>query len=309
MFAPVISQRTSTWPFTPLRGLALHGGVRLDGLAYETEDRGGDASGEARSAQGAHLGKKLSATYGVTTGLQMLASYGEGFRSPQARSLAEGQTTPFAEVQSYEVGARYQWGAINASLAGFRTELSEDLVFQQATARNEVTPGTQRTGFSVDFAAAPTAWLLSSTSLTYTRAEFATTGHGFIAGDLLPYAPQAVARTDLSVTPVLGKVFEREVRSRLGFASTFLGGRPLPYGEFAHNVFLVDARAAVRVREVELGLDVFNLLDANWYDGEFVYASNFTPGAIASLVPRAPRDGRSAAHRVVYLIAVLVSCS
>ncbi len=42
VFAPVISQRTSTWPFTSLRGLAWHGGVRWIGLANETEDRGGD---------------------------------------------------------------------------------------------------------------------------------------------------------------------------------------------------------------------------------------------------------------------------
>jgi hypothetical protein len=84
---------------------------------------------------------------------------------------------------------------------------------------------------------------------------------------------------------VLGSILGREVRGRLGFASTFLAGRPLPYAEFGHDVFLVDARAALRVGEVELNIDAFNLLNADWYDGEFVYASNFTPGSAASLVP------------------------
>jgi iron complex outermembrane recepter protein len=270
----------------PLHGLALHGGLRLDGLAYAIEDRGGIAGGEARSTQGAHLGKKLSASYGVTRGVQLHLSYGEGFRSPQARSLAEGQTTPFATVQSYEAGVRYQNGRLTASLAGFRSALSEDLVFQQATARNEITPGTLRQGFSADLTATPTAWLMSSSNFTFTRAEFTASDHGFVAGALLPYSPQAVLRTDLSVTPVLGQVLQREVTSRLGLATTFLGGRPLPFGEFAHNVFLVDARAAVRVRELELGIDVFNLFNADWYDGEFVYASNFTPGDTVSLVPQ-----------------------
>jgi iron complex outermembrane receptor protein len=36
---------------------------------------------------------------------------------------------------------------------------------------------------------------------------------------------------------------------------------------------------------VELSLEAFNLFDAEWNDGEFVYASNFERGAAASLVP------------------------
>jgi outer membrane receptor protein involved in Fe transport len=50
------------------------------------------------------------------------------------------------------------------------------------------------------------------------------------------------------------------------------------------DVLLVGARAALRLREVELSLDVENLLDARWFDGEFVYASRFSSGA-AELVP------------------------
>jgi iron complex outermembrane recepter protein len=269
----------------PLPRLAVRGGLRLDGLAYATEDRGGMAAGEVRSSQGAHLGKKLSIGYGLTTSLQALASYGEGFRSPQARSLAEAQSTPFTEVQSYEVGFRYVDTVVNASLAGFRTQLSEDLAFQQATARNEVTPGTRRTGFSADFVAMPAPWFVSSVSFTYSRAEFTRSGHGFAAGDLLPYASQAVLRSDLSWIPVLGTLGQYPVTARLGLATTVLAGRPLPYAEFGHDVFLVDARAALRWGALELSLDAFNLLNAEWYDGEFVYASNFTPGRAASLVP------------------------
>jgi len=85
--------------------------------------------------------------------------------------------------------------------------------------------------------------------------------------------------------PRLGHFFNRTLQGRFGAATTFLGGRPLPYGETGHDVFLVDARAAVRLKEVELSLDAFNLLDAEWYDGEFTYASNFNPGTTASLVP------------------------
>jgi hypothetical protein len=49
---------------------------------------------------------------------------------------------------------------------------------------------------------------------------------------------------------------------------------------------LVDATASVRLKEVQLGIDAFNLLNANWYDGEFVYDSNFTQGSSPSLIPQ-----------------------
>jgi iron complex outermembrane receptor protein len=269
----------------PFRRVSLRGGVRLDGLSYTSEDKGGDAKGEARSAQGAHLGKKLTAEAAIIPGLSAVASYGEGFRSPQARSLSEGQKTPFTDVQSFEIGARYRNGRLKASVAGFQTLLSEDLVFDQATARNEPVPATRRTGLAVDFAALPTPWLVSSTNLTYTRAEFRASGQGYDEGDLVPYAPQTVIRTDLAFTPTLGRFLNRTLQGRFGAATTFLGGRPLPYGETGHDVFLVDARVAVRLKEVELSVDAFNLLNAEWYDGEFVYASNFNPGTAASLVP------------------------
>jgi len=61
--------------------------------------------------------------------------------------------------------------------------------------------------------------------------------------------------------------------------------RPQPYGAFGHNVFLVDALAEFRLKEVALGLDVFNLFDAHWYDSEFTYSANWNPGTAARLVP------------------------
>jgi iron complex outermembrane receptor protein len=268
----------------PIRRVTLRGGVRADGLAYLTEDRGGKSAGQTRSALGVQLSKRGTVDVTLIPGLNAVASYGEGFRSPQARSLGDGETTPFTRVVSYEAGLRFREATrFQASFAAYHTRLSDDLVFDQATARNELVPSTSRTGVTASVVAQPNRWLVSSTSLTYTRAVFTGSDDLYAEGALLPYVPQVVARSELALTPTVGKLFERDVQTHLGWGFTYLARRPLPYAEMGRDVFLTDVRASVRIGPIETGLEVFNLFDANWYDGEFVYASAFS-GA-ASLVP------------------------
>ena len=217
-------------------------------------------------------------------GLNAVASYGEGFRSPQARSLSNGETTPFTRVVSYEAGLRFRDNhGFQSSVAAYRTHLSDDLVFDQGKARNELVPGTTRTGLTANLVAAPNSWFVSSTSFTYTRAAFSANDATHDEGALLPYVPQLVVRSDLAYTPRLGRLWQRELRSHFGVAFTYQGRRPLPYSEMGHDVFLTDSSASLRWGPIETGIEVFNLLDAAWYDGEFVYASAFA-GA-ASLLP------------------------
>jgi hypothetical protein len=156
-------------------------------------------------------------------------------------------------------------------------------VFDQSRARNERVPGTSRQGLAANLIAEPSSWFVSSTSLTYARAMFEEGGEQYEAGDLLPYVPQLVGRAELAFTPILASIGGQALRSHFGSGMTYLGQRPLPYGEVGHDVFLVDASAELRWGPYEMRLEVFNLLDADWYDGEFVYASDFGGGA--SLVP------------------------
>jgi hypothetical protein len=269
----------------PIPRVVLRGGARVDGLFYGTLDRAPGADGAARSAAGAHLGPKASVDVRVAPGLLAVASVGRGFRSPQARSLADGETTPFTEVTSLEAGLRWAGDGLAASAAAFHTRLGDDLVFDQATARNERVPATGRTGFAADLVARPVDAFVSSASLTYTRAAFRESGGAFVEGALVPYVPQLVVRTDVAWTPSITEIFRRSLDARVGAGVTYLGRRPLPYAEMGHDVFLVDATASARLRELELGVDVYNLLGATTYDGEYVYASSFTQGAAPSLVP------------------------
>jgi hypothetical protein len=288
----------------PLSRLTIRAGVRIDGLAYATEDDapaagtstrvGSDgavsdprATGQARAAMGSVIDPRASVDARVWRGLHVVASYGRGLRSPQARSLGDGERTPFTRVDSAELGLRYAetpW--LRGSLSAFRTSLSDDLVFDPVTTRNERVPSTARTGVALEYVMRPAAWFVSAGSATYTHAAFTKSDATYHVGDLLPYVPQLVIRQDLAFTPSLGRLGPLgEARARIGAALTGLVNRPLPYGERGSDVFLVDASAAVRAGHFELGLDVFNALDAMWFDGEFSFASAL-PGARASLVPQ-----------------------
>lgn len=269
----------------PISRVALRGGLRADGLSYgvrESETTGGGT----RSAQGSHLGKKLTLDVAILPGLHGVASYGEGFRSPQARSLGDGERTPFTTVQSVEAGARYRGReGITASLAAFRTTLSDDVVFDETTARSEPVPATERVGLVADFVAEPAEWFTSALGATYTRASFRESGGRYQEGEPVPFVPELVLRSDVAVSAELGNMLGRTLRAHAGFGTTALYRRPIPYGELGSDVFVADAKAGARLQEIQVELDVFNLLDAEWHDGEFVYASNFEQGSAGSLLP------------------------
>lgn len=256
----------------PWRRAAVHLGLRADGLAYSVDDR---LAGVTRSAQGSHLGPKATVDLGIAPSLRALAGYGAGFRSPQARSLADGEATPFTKVHGFDAGLVFADETFEASLAGFATFLENDLVFNEATSRNEAAPPTERLGGTLSFQARAGERFLSTCGASYTRTTFRESGGRYAAGDLVPFVPQYVGRCDLSLNQTLGSWRHRSIELRTGAAMDMLLNRPLPYGELGSDVFLLSALVKLAHGPLELGLEGENLLDAAWYDGEFVYASDF----------------------------------
>jgi TonB family protein len=269
----------------PLSMITLRLGLRIDGLAYWTQEHAGGAAGQARTSQGAHVGKKATLEGRIVRGLSALLSYGEGFRSPQAHDLAESETTPFTEVWSLEGGLRYELPVLQLSAAGFGTWLSDDLVFDPTVTANVKVPATLHTGATLDASWRPLPWLRGNANVTYTRAEFRRSDADNHAGDLVPYSPQLVARVDAAATPVLGEWVSRKLTLLVGAGFSALALRPLPYAQWGHDIFLLDAQAGLRWGEVALTIKAFNLLDAEWYDGEFLFASKWQRDQGASLVP------------------------
>jgi TonB dependent receptor-like, beta-barrel/TonB-dependent Receptor Plug Domain len=285
--ASVDATDVGTWlelTLHPLSRVKVRGGARFDVLALSVDDR---IRAERRAARGYVATPKTSIDVGIVPGLNAVAAYGQGFRSPQARSLEDGERAPFARMNGWELGLRYRDGrAVEASLAGFATLLDDDLLFNETTARNERVPGTFRLGAAANFEARPAPWFISVFGASLTRATLRESQGRLVAGDRLPFVPQVVVRSDNGARPVVARSHGRDVTAIVGLGTSFLHGRALPFGETGTDVLLIDARLGARVGEIELRADVSNLMNRAWNDGEFVYASSFDSTAPTSLVPQ-----------------------
>ena len=231
------------------------------------------------------IGPRSSLDVAILAELHAMAGYSLGFRSPQARSLGDGEETPFTRAHSFEVGLRYgRDRSLRASIAGFATVLEDDLVFNEATSRNEAVPGTLRMGTAAHLEARRSDWFTAALGASYTRATFRESDERFDEGDLVPFVPQVVVRSDIGLHPQIATVFNRPLRLEVGSGMGGIFRRPSPFGEIGTDVFLVDAMVGASLPEVELQLAVENILDLGWNDGEFVYVSDFDPGAGSSLI-------------------------
>ncbi|MSP63423.1 MAG: TonB family protein [Myxococcales bacterium] len=287
------------------RYLRLRGGVRADVLYYDVDDRLGNFTpsfmrqshlvGFRRTAIGIAYGPRAVAEVDPVSWLGLSLSYGEGYRSPQPRQLEEGESAPFAKVRSFEGGARLKLlgERISLSLAGYATFLSSDLAFDPVEGRLERIGPTRRAGVAGHLVARPWPWALLSLSVTFVRATLdapptATAENpapAFTPGQLLPYVPPVILRADLGLNRDLFPLRGHAVSGRIGAGFTLLSPRPLPYGQQAATVTLLDVSAGVRWWFLELGVEVFNALNSRYAAVEYSLVSDWGARSAPSLVP------------------------
>ena len=93
---------------------------------------------------------------------------------------------------------------------------------------------------------------------------------------LLSYIPGVVFRSDTAFFGELPiHVLASPVRGALSCGITYVGRRPLPYGQESEDTFTVDASATLAWRNYEIGVIVTNLLDTQYRLGEYNFASDF----------------------------------
>jgi outer membrane receptor protein involved in Fe transport len=288
------------------RFVRLKGGVRADLLSYRVEDRLQNflpavrsesyIPGYRRSAAGIAAGPRVVLEVLPIEPLALSLAYGEGYRSPQALLLDEGETAPFTKVRSADLGARLTLGAhdeLRLRGSGYFTRLSDDVVFDPDEGRAESVGPSRRLGVVLHADLRIASWLVASGSATYVHATLeqppAPTAENpnptFESGQLLPYVPPWVLRADLGAEHALFETGGAAVQGRAGAGFTYWSPRPLPFSESTGHVALLDASLGARWRALSLDCSVLNLLDAEYAALELSYPSNWNPEQPPSRLP------------------------
>ena len=268
----------------PTSRLTVRGGVRVDVLDYVV-----DAASHL-DAWSTHVGPKATVELALGRGLVLLASYGSGFRSADALSIAGGNA-PVAAVTGEDLGLR--WGyfgpraRLTAALSAFHSAVGRDELFDPTVNRTVEIGATHRLGAALWVRTQPLPWLDLNGSFVYTYAladEDALDGR-LRAGQPLPYLPPIVMRLDAAFEKQVGRWRRLPVVVRAGVGATLRGPMPLLTLPATTPIFIVDLLGGVRVGFVEVQLGIRNLFDTRWRESVYENPSSFTPGATPSQVP------------------------
>jgi outer membrane receptor protein involved in Fe transport len=268
------------------RRLRISGGPRADLLVVGIHDRlanvvpAGTAPPGAlpearRDVEGVAAGPRVTVAYDLSPELTPVASYGEGFRSLDAQTLAEG-AVPYSKIRSVEVGFRAQTPKERyaTTLALFETWVANELVFEAAAGGFETENASIRRGIVGSFVARPVDWLLASAALSVTEATFSTLAEG--VGHHVPSVPPVLFRADVTARGRIATMGGRPISGRVGVGYTFLSGRHLTDTVLGPTSQVLNAKAALRYASIELGIDGYNVLDLRYADDAQVYVSNWS---------------------------------
>jgi iron complex outermembrane receptor protein len=284
----------------------LKGGLRADMLAYGVEDAlanfipsfraDSHLPGYRRSAAGLAMGPRAALELLPTSQLTWSCAYGEGYRSPQARLLDDGEPAPFAKVRSGDTGLRFMFGPDRQSSvrgSAFYTHLTNDVAFDAREARPSPIGPTTRVGGVLYADLRVLSWLTATASVTYVRATLdapppktlENPSPAYESGQRLPYVPSWVGRFDGRAEQHLGSLRGHALLGHVAAGLTVWSRRTLPFGESTPAVALLDASAGAKAGNVRVDLSLMNLLGARYAASEVVTASNFDPSGVPSRLP------------------------
>ncbi len=220
---------------------------------------------------------------GPFEGVTFSLGYGEGVRSVDPGYVTQDIATPFASVKAWEGGTAYVHGFGDTVLVArsifFQTHVDKDLLFSQTAGRNVLGNGTTRTGW-VGATRLTGKFFDESANVTLVKSSYDDT-HLLVA-----YVPGVVVRSDSALFADLPvKVAGRAPRGALALGVTYVGPRPLPYGQRSDDLFTLDGSASVAWRNLELEVSAQNLLDTRYKLGEYNYPSDFHSQPQPTLVP------------------------
>lgn len=264
------------------RTQAAIGAVPSDSECFAI-DRSGYRSPDQTSTTSAQIVEpRATILLGPYRGFTLSGSRGLGSRSIDPNYIHQDLDAPFAEVRATEGGVAYAKaiGSVDLLVKSvfFSTHVDKDVFFNQAAGRNTLANGTTRTGWSGNVRATG-SFFDAAASATFVSARFDDTHL------LIPYAPSVVLRADGVVFGDLPLTVGGEtLYGSAALGVSYVGQRPLPFGERSQTIFLADLGANVRYHAVQLGVTCTNLFDRRYRIGEYNYASNFHSQSYPTLV-------------------------
>jgi hypothetical protein len=269
----------------PHERVTIEPSVRMDAFSFgvldlnqPAEDRDGvRVPNQTSEAFGYAWNPRATVSYRVVDPVSLSAAWGVGTRSSDATALSDSETAPFATSQQAELGALYDvevndWN-VHAQTSWVWARVDQDLVFVPEESRNQTVGGSRRNALLASVRVKRRSWLDANLSYGWARGVLEDTG------DQIPYVPTSVVRLDavvLSPTP-LGASAQLRPWVSVGF--TGMPGRPLPLQQTGTAFVVLDAAAGLRSRWLDLSLEARNLLDREYAQEEFFYASALGQGA------------------------------
>jgi iron complex outermembrane receptor protein len=290
--------------------LSLRGGARLEALTYDVHNNCASHSvahplatnppvdqscltqqdfgrprqpDQVTATSGIAILPRASLIAGPVRGLSLSTSWGTGIRSVDPNYITQDVQAPFASITAYEMGGAFTRNLKNNRLIArsvfFRTVVDKDLIFDQTAGRNVIGVGTTRTGWlgAIRFTG---GFFDQSANLTLVRASYNDNGNA------VAYVPAVVLRSDSALFHELSHLLAgRSLRGSLGAGITYVGRRPLPYGQVSSSIFTIDASAGVTWGPFQVRIVCTNLLDTQYRLGEYNFASDFHSQPQPTLVP------------------------
>lgn len=270
--------------WVPLSWLQAELGLRGDLFVLRFDDAVDDVQ---RATVALHaVSPRAMLRFPVARDWTLFASYGRGFRSPEARSVAAaGRPNEDVELDLYrggspevtvsdevEVGVQLlRGGWLGLSVAGFATFIENEMVFDHVSGTNLELNATRRLGGDAGLRLRPWRWLELRADLTAVDARFVETGNP------VPGAPRFLTSFGLSV--------EHRCGLRGSVTGFYMAPRPLAHGATGTHQVVLDLTVAYRWRFIEVRVELTNLLDGDWHEGEYHFASWFDQGTARSMIP------------------------
>jgi len=264
--------------------LGVEAGARLDVLSIGFVDALADDRRRRQTLWSVSPRARLRAPLGRR--VTLFGSYGRGFRSPEARAVTTadaphedtdlrrfgGGEPSLTLADGLEAGLQLTPGdGVRLSLAGFATFVARESVFDHVSGTNLELGPTRRLGAEVTGLLRVATWLEVDGSITAVRARFVESGAS------IPGAPWLLSSSTVTAT------HPRGLEARAG--GTYIAPRPLAHGASGSHQLVLSLGVRYRVGPLQLGLDVDNLLNSAWREGEYHFASSFERSSAPSQIP------------------------